>query len=252
MLKDKIFLFLTFAASISALAALPYIFSQIPTEEDLPLPLPLIIGISFIQSTLYFGLMVFAGLRIYKKSGFQLPVLERWTNGESIAPALIKITRIAPLIGLFTFGIIALGDFIFYKLGSDLSIYSIKEPAWWKALLASFYGGFAEEIMVRFFMMTGIVWVLTKIIKPESQGSRRNIILLSILIAALIFGVLHLPATAQLTGLTTLVVIRALLLNGIPGIIFGLLYWKKGLEYAIATHFFTDIFLHVLFPIFTN
>jgi hypothetical protein len=39
-----------------------------------------------------------------------------------------------------------------------------------------------------------------------------------------------LPATSAITPLTTTLVVRALVLNGIAGITFGYLYWKHGLE----------------------
>jgi hypothetical protein len=42
---------------------------------------------------------------------------------------------------------------------------------------------------------------------------------------------------------THIIVARAIILNGIGGIIFGWLYWKKGLESAIISHFSLDIIL---------
>jgi len=49
--------------------------------------------------------------------------------------------------------------------------------------------------------------------------------------------------------LTPLVVVRAIILNGIGGVVFGWLFWKKGIESAIIAHFETDIFLLTLLPI---
>ena len=46
--------------------------------------------------------------------------------------------------------------------------------------------------------------------------------------------------------LTPLVITRAILLNGIGGVVFGWLYWKRGLEAAMIAHFSADIVLHVL------
>jgi membrane protease YdiL (CAAX protease family) len=48
--------------------------------------------------------------------------------------------------------------------------------------------------------------------------------------------------------ITPLVVIRAIILNGIAGVAFGWLYWKMGLESAMLSHFFTDVVLHVILP----
>jgi hypothetical protein len=49
--------------------------------------------------------------------------------------------------------------------------------------------------------------------------------------------------TSSLTQITPLVVVRAIILNGIGGIVFGWLFWKKGFELAIITHFTADVFL---------
>lgn len=54
--------------------------------------------------------------------------------------------------------------------------------------------------------------------------------------------------TARLMPLTSIVVVRALVLNGIAGLLFGWLYWRRGLEAAVIAHFATDIVLHVLLP----
>ena len=63
------------------------------------------------------------------------------------------------------------------------------------------------------------------------------------------FGIGHLPITADLMTLTPLIVFRALLLNGIGGVIFGWLYWKKGLESAMIAHFSADIVIYVFLPL---
>ena len=43
-----------------------------------------------------------------------------------------------------------------------------------------------------------------------------------------------------------IVIARTLLLNLLPGILFGFVYWRWGLEYAILSHFWADIVLHVI------
>lgn len=72
---------------------------------------------------------------------------------------------------------------------------------------------------------------------------------ISIIFAAIIFGLGHLPATAQIISLNAIVIMRAILLNGLGGIIFGWLYWKKGLESAMIAHFSADIVLHTITPL---
>ena len=71
---------------------------------------------------------------------------------------------------------------------------------------------------------------------------------LAIAIVAVIFGIGHLPATSALTQLTPLVIARAIVLNGIAGLVFGWLYWRKGFEAAVVAHFTADVMILVILP----
>jgi len=64
-----------------------------------------------------------------------------------------------------------------------------------------------------------------------------------------LFGLGHLPATAELVPLSSLVVTRAVVLNGVLGVVAGYLYWRQGIEMAMLCHFSADIVLHVLLPL---
>jgi len=66
-------------------------------------------------------------------------------------------------------------------------------------------------------------------------------------LVAVAFGLAHLPATAAVgLSLNALVVSRAIVLNGLGGIVFGWLYWRRGLESAMVCHFTADVVLHVI------
>jgi membrane protease YdiL (CAAX protease family) len=97
--------------------------------------------------------------------------------------------------------------------------------------------------------MTFLVW-LGRFVSKTSEGKPTLAVLwIANIVAAVLFGLGHLPATAALVPLTPLVVARALVLNGVIGIGFGYLYFKRGLESAMISHFSADIVLHVLFAI---
>ena len=112
--------------------------------------------------------------------------------------------------------------------------------------LASFYGGIAEELQLRLFLMTLLVWGVARL---RGATPPPWVYWAAIVVAALLFGAGHLPAAAKLWGLDTVVVLRTLLLNGIAGVVFGWLYWKRGLEMAMLSHFSADIVLHVIAPL---
>ena len=113
--------------------------------------------------------------------------------------------------------------------------------------IAGFYGGITEEILLRFGLITLLVWLLVKITRALEPTP--TLMWIAIVGAAVIFGLGHLPATAALIALTPIVVLRAIVLNGIGGIIFGWLYWKRGLEMAIIAHFTTDLVIFIATPL---
>jgi membrane protease YdiL (CAAX protease family) len=116
----------------------------------------------------------------------------------------------------------------------------------WTGFLASFYGGIAEELQLRLFLMTLIVWAVVKLTRRAPGPA---LFWIAILAAALLFGAAHLPAAAKIWPLDTVVVLRTIALNGVGGMVFGWLYWKQGLESAVLGHFSADLVLHVAAPL---
>ena len=117
----------------------------------------------------------------------------------------------------------------------------------WKGFLGSFYGGIAEEVLLRLFLMTLLVWVVWKVCRRRRAKPSPWVYWAAILVAAIVFGAGHLPAVAAVWPLTSIVVARTLVLNAAAGIAFGLLYWRWGLEHAMLAHFSADIVLHVIY-----
>lgn len=110
------------------------------------------------------------------------------------------------------------------------------ERSWLNLLTAMFYGGITEEILMRWGLMSLLVWIAWKGLKQGVTLPSQGIYQGAIVLAALVFGLLHLPATAAIVPLTPVVIIRALLLNGIVGIAFGWLFWQYSLEAAMLAH----------------
>lgn len=234
---------------LSILAIMPYILTlQGDILKAAPVALPLVILIIVFQSALLFAVLTFIGLKLSNKLGLQMPIIERIATKEKIDFNLKAMIKTSVLLGLLTGIIIVLLDFVFFKFGLESLFKQLSVPIW-QGFLASFYGGISEEIVMRLFFMTFIVWLISKITKSKGKIIENKLIMwTSILIASLLFGIAHLPITAELTTLTPLVVFRALLLNGIGGVVFGWLYWKKGLESGMIAHFSADIILHVGLP----
>ncbi|AEG17739.1 CPBP family intramembrane glutamic endopeptidase [Methanobacterium paludis] len=242
----KLFVVLLIASLITTLMVLPYTLAISPGLTEIFTPFVLIAQL--IQTLVIFSIAIFIGLSLYKRVGFNLPILEGWLEGKKIRNYLKSILGISIGLGILSGILIILLSFLFTPVSSIFQNAEISVPIW-KGFLASFYGGIGEEILLRLFLMTLVVWIIFKI-KKTADGKPTDIgIWLAIIITAVIFGLGHLPITGTLTSITPLIIVRAVLLNGVGGIIFGWLYWKKGLESAMIGHFSADIVLHVMFPL---
>jgi membrane protease YdiL (CAAX protease family) len=117
-------------------------------------------------------------------------------------------------------------------------------PAWQRAV-AGLYGGVTEEILLRFGLLTLLLWAGWRL-----RGRRRQdwLAWTAIVVAAVLFGLGHLPATAAIFELTPAVIARAIVLNGIGGVVFGWLYWRHDLLAAMVAHYAADVVLLVVLP----
>lgn len=224
---------------------IPYILSvQGELLESVGVPLELLFVAQFFQSLILFSITIFFGLILTKKIGFSLPFIEaeKGKRGKVLKDILGR----SALLGVVVAVAIYLVDILFTVLGVSISTHQNLAPAWQK-LLAAVYGGTTEEILMRLFLMTLFIWIGMKLFK-QKKPTKAGIII-PIFLAAIIFGLGHLPITASLTQIDTLVVTRAIVLNGIGGVVFGWLFWKKGLESAMIAHFTADIFLLTILPL---
>ncbi len=256
----KIFWILLGAASLGLVAIIPYSLAlRIGGSQpaQLPMPLPLLAAIQIAQQMVMFGIAIALGLLLAGRIGLGLPILEAHLKGEKVADRVRAMLPVSLMLGVAAaLLIIALDVFIFQpllkdQLGSQALSNSLRNatPAAWKGFLASFYGGIDEEILLRLFLMSLLAWLGRLIGKaPEGRPSTAVLWLANVL-AAVLFGLGHLPATALIFPLTPLVVIRAIVLNGLAGVAFGYLYFKHGLESAMLSHFTGDLILHVLFAL---
>lgn len=99
------------------------------------------------------------------------------------------------------------------------------------------YGGIVEELMLRFFMMSIIAFLLWKVFARKAETAPTAVIVAANILAAALFAAGHLPATVMFFGsLSPLILLRCFLLNGGFGLLFGWLYRRHGIQYAMVSH----------------
>lgn len=112
------------------------------------------------------------------------------------------------------------------------------------------YGGVIEEVMLRLFMMTLIAFILLKLDAKSNEERKGLIFTVANIISCVLFAAGHLPATALLLGITPLILFRCFLLNGGIGFLFGWLYQRYGLRYAMLAHAGAHIVSKIIWIIF--
>ncbi len=228
--KKKQFIVLWVLCILGSLAILPYVRYMGILPPEIPVWKTILLSAS--QGALLFGVMCWISFKVVPKTDLcPFPVLSKATWLKRIVyPASIS----GAVVGL---AIVAFDQTIFHS-----SILSVASAPIWASALASLYGAVNEEVSLRLFLFTTLYFLVSKCVQK-----RRVAVLWAVNICvALLFGVGHLPAAFKLAPPSTFEIFRILFLNGIGGIVFGWLYWSRGLWAAIVAHFVADLVIHVL------
>jgi len=203
--------------------------------------LEMVIIVGAIQTAILTFVATFFGVKLARRLDLKL-----YAESNKLNLTIVSV------LSLFTALLITLSDkFIFSPyLPQEAASYEFSILYFISSIL---YGGIIEELLLRLFLMSLIALVLFKVfVRTKESGSIPSwIFVVSIILSAVIFGLAHLPATAQIIELSTPIIIRAIVLNGVGGIGFGYLYWKIGLSHAIYAHALTHVFNQlIIIPIF--
>jgi hypothetical protein len=250
---------------VSVILITPYALSlQSATlaNQKLPIPLTILIPIQWLQTTILYGILAATGLFIANRIGLGLPFIESWLAGKPDWAQVRKFALPAIIAGVAAAIVIIILDAGIFspQLVLDLQHLGLKMPAAasgatpaWEGFLASFYGGTTEEILLRLFALSLFAWIGRFVNRAPDGHPGEAALWAANILAAILFGLGHLPATAT-AGLPmdALVITRAVVLNGLAGLVFGWFYWKHGLEAAMLSHFSSDIVLHVILPLLTG
>ena len=252
----RVFGVLMAGALVGVVGILPYALTLLDgclSVSDTPPPLWILLPLQVGQSMVLIGAATALGLWLGPKVGLGAPMLYGLLTGDREARVRLR-ALILPSVVLGVLAGVAIVLLDLWVFGPRLAVAGSDtgdlQPSAWQGLLASFYGAIPEELLLRLGLMTLLVWVGARL--TRTSPPRPVVVWAAILIAALVFGAGHLPTTAAVLPLTPLVITRALLLNGIGGIVFGWLYWKRGLLAAMLAHFSADIVLHVVVPLLTH
>jgi hypothetical protein len=214
------------------------------------------LAVSVAQSVVLLGVAVFAGLWASRQLGLRTPLFTALYSAEPVPDRTLQTLLFAFGLGVATAVVIAAVDRFLFQNFASVSLLIERaqagavHPVRCRGFLASFYGAFDEEILMRLGLLSLLALLFRTIDRLLGADAGvvlpRGVFWAANIVTALLFGLGHLPATAAITPLTGALVIRAVALNGAAGLVFGWLYRRFGLEWAMASHFGADFVLHVV------
>lgn len=214
------------------------------------------LAVSVAQSVVLLGVAVFAGLWASRQLDLRTPLFAALFSAARVPRGTTRTLLLAFALGILTaLGIAALDRFVFQNFASvslliERAQSGAVHPVRWRGLLASFYGAFDEEILMRLGLLSLLALLVRTIVRwggaDTTAALPAEVFWTANILTALAFGLGHLPATAAIVPLTAPLVVRAVVLNGAAGLMFGWLYRRFGLEWAMASHFGADLVLHVV------
>jgi hypothetical protein len=212
----------------------------------LALPRPLKPGY-FILSVSVLGIIVGTGLFLSRSVGLKILVFSSEPFGDNLQQ-LLQILGQATLIGVgLGTVILVVIRFLLLSIVPEIRLRFAAESSLetWKRVVIAFDSAVLEEIIFRLFLLSLLVWIVSKIWQIQKPPTPGIFWIINLLIA-IGFGIAHLPQWSAITPLTPLVILTIVLLNSIGGLTFGHLFYTNGLEGAIVAHFVADIMLHVV------
>lgn len=214
--------------------------------EKVP-PLGILMLLQGLQYSILLAISILIGIGCAYRVGLRSHLIDHWVFHTAKSPSFAVEMKWSLGVGAAAAIVLLLLDRLMQPaLPEALQAANNTEPSGLNLLTAMFYGGITEEILMRWGLMSLLVWIAWKVLKQGITLPSQGIYQGAIVLAALVFGLLHLPATAAVVPLTPLVIIRAILLNGIAGIAFGWLFWQYSLEAAMLAHISFHAFASVL------
>lgn len=232
-------------SAVGVLFAIPFLLTLM---QDMPVqnrpPLPVLVFASVMQTGVLSFVLAWLGTAAGRKMGVGSPLFEAWMTMR-IVPVRKTFVGAAFWGALGGALVIAL-DAVFARF-MPAPLRTIPEPTPFQGLLAAFYGGISEEVMMRLGATTLAAWAMGKLVGFEKH--RTLILGFGVVFGAVVFGVGHLPLASTIWPLNGVVVARILVLNAVVGLLAGVTYVRRGLEHAVVLHFTADIVLYVLRPL---
>ncbi|RZM79440.1 CPBP family glutamic-type intramembrane protease [Leptolyngbya iicbica] len=211
----------------------------------LPLPLSTIKALMLLQGMVLLTIAVVLGVVLAPRVQLAAPWLEAIAQGMPLSQRALKPPLVWGAIG----GLVSASLALLWLAGWQPALppeFLTAAKTYQLPLFARILrGGMSEEILMRWGLMTLVVWLPWRIAQRQRDlPLHPGYYIAALSLTAVIFGVLHLPLAFLLSPTVTIsLVVYIIGANAIVGAIAGYLYWQWGLEAAIIAHALFHVFV---------
>ena len=224
---------------------LPRLLADLPRtlgREAPSVPISVLLAASLAQSGVLLALVVWIGVALGGAVRLHAPAFEAAVSGTSIMRAL-RPQVLPGIVGGVLGGLVLI---MFVRLAPpELASAQLRLDA--PLVVRVLYGGMTEEILLRWGIMTLLVWAAWRFLQHRTGEPAAVWVWLAIVLSAVVFGLGHLPAARLLIGgLTPTVIVFVIAANSLFGIVAGYLYWRYGLESAMIAHALAHVLNYIV------
>lgn len=239
--KNKLLLNIWIIGMFGVLAVNIIVVPGLLLNQDIPIPTEVAVLLSTIQSSLLLLLASWGGCKLTIQLGLGAPAIEAFSANESVKQALKP--QLSPgIIG----GIVGAIILVVASYSIPVQLNHPDSLQTFPLIAKLLYGGITEEILLRWGVMSFLLWLLWWIFQKKTSIPKTSIVIVAIFLSSILFALGHIPAATLIAGesLTISSLAYVLIFNSLFGIVAGLLFWRYGLEAAIIAHFGAHLFSH--------
>lgn len=200
---------------------IPTIVKFIPAQASLSLPVPLIIILSVAQSVIAVTLFSWLGTIFSLRIGFYAKLIDVSMKDKRFWIILREQVWYGAAIG-------CMGAMIAYVSAPGFIQYLSFYP-----IISRIGGSLFEEVIIRWGLLTLIIWILWRIFQRRSEAPKNIIIWSGIVLNQLLFAAGHIFALTKIGVPDVFLSVVIIFLVSSP---WGWLFWKKGIEAAFIAH----------------
>jgi hypothetical protein len=230
--RNRLF-FAVWLSGLPGIAAVTWlVLPALVADRSLPMPIWVFQLAAAAQSAVLLAAAAAVGAFLAHQVNLLAPVYSALTNGTTILGPL-RAQALPGVVG----GIFGAASIWAFTLVAPEPLLRLSNQFPMPAAARLLYGGITEELLLRWGLMTLILWLLWRFIQRRRGTPSVSLVAVAIASSAVLFGVGHLPAASAMVGELTFGVSAYLVAaNATFGLVAGWLFWRYGLESAIIAH----------------